>query len=406
MIAEDRGVSSTGPLNIRCKRPFRGTIAGVSAAVAGSSALRIHGHIAALLAAVAVAASTTLAAAGPALAHGGPTPDEPGPIFILTGWSFDPLTQLLLLGPAILYLLAVRAVGRAHPRNPVPRVRTAAWLGGILALELALASGIERYDTTLFSVHMVQHILLTLVAAPLLVLGAPITLALRVASPAVRRRWLLPLLHSRPVRVLGHPIVAWVLFTVVMWGSHLTPMFDAALESEPLHRLEHALYLSTAVLFWWPVVGVDPSPYRMSYPARILYLLLQMPTNTFLAVLVYSATEPWYPHYVTTGRSWGPSPLLDQQAAGAIMWVWGDLAFLVAGLLMVAAWWRDEERRASRTEGRPDPALLAIREREVALAARLAAEREAAGHAPGSAPPTDGPSPGTPGQAEGSGASR
>lgn len=401
MIAEQRVVSPIGPVSIRCRRPFRGTIDFVSVAAAGSSAPRIHQYVAALLA----AAVAGLVVAAPALAHGGPTPDEPGPFFVLTDWSFDPLTQLLLLGPAALYLLAVRAVDRAHPGNRVPRARTAAWLGGILALELALASGIERYDTTLFSVHMVQHILLTLVAAPLLVLGAPITLVLRVASPSVRRRWILPVLHSRPVRILGHPIVAWILFTVVMWGSHLTPMFDAALEDELLHRLEHALYLSTALLFWWPVVGVDPSPYRMSYPARILYLLLQMPTNTFLAVLVYSAVEPWYPHYVTTGRTWGPSPLLDQQAAGAIMWVWGDLAFLVAGLLMVAAWWRDEERRAARTEGRPDPALQAIREREVALAARLAAEREAAGQAPSPAPSPDAP-PGSSGQAEGSGASR
>jgi putative copper resistance protein D len=295
----------------------------------------------------------------------------------------------------------------------VPRRRIVAWLGGIVALELALASGIERYDTTLFSVHMVQHMLLTVVAAPLLVLGAPITLLLRVATPSARRRWILPILHSRPIRVLGHPIVAWVLFTVVMWGSHLTPMFDAALESEPLHRLEHALYLSTALLFWWPVVGVDPSPYRMSYPARILYLLLQMPTNTFLAVLVYSATAPWYPHYVTTGRTWGPSPLLDQQAAGALMWVWGDLTFLVAGLVMVAVWWRDEERRAVLAEARPDPRLLAIREREAALAARLAAERGEAMPGAVADPPsaasesTRGSAPPEPvGQAEGSGASR
>jgi cytochrome c oxidase assembly factor CtaG len=393
MIAEPVAVSSTEQVSIRWMLPFRGTIDAVSAQASRSSAARASA-VARATVALVLGAAAALALVPPALAHGGPTPGEPGPLFVLTDWSFDPLTQGLLLGLAAVYLLAVRAVDRAHPGNPVPRSRTLAWLSGILALELALASGIERYDTTLFSIHMVQHILLTLVAAPLLVLGAPLTLVLRVASPAVRRRWLLPILHSRLVRFLGHPIVAWIMFTVVMWGSHLTPMFDAALESEPLHRLEHALYLSTAMLFWWPVVGVDPSPYRMSYPARILYLLLQMPTNTFLAVLVYSATSPWYPHYVTTGRTWGPSPLLDQQAAGAIMWVFGDLLFLVAGLLMVAAWWRDEERRAARTEGRPDPALQAIREREVALAARLAAEREAA--------TAETPA----GQAEGSGASR
>jgi putative copper resistance protein D len=312
-----------------------------------------------------------------ALAHGGPLPPEPTMPASLSDWSFDPLVQLALPGSAALYLVAVARVDRAHPTNPVPRFRIVCFLAGIATLEVALASGIERYDTTLFAVHMVQHMLLTLVAAPLLVLGAPITLLLRVSRPEVRRRWILPVLHSRVVRFLAHPVVAWLLFTAVMWVSHLSPLFDAALESEPLHRLEHALYLGSALLFWWPVVGADPSPHRMSYPARLLYLFLQMPQNTFLALTLYSAPAALYAHYVTTGRPWGPSPLLDQQAAAAIMWVWGDLTFLGAILLVLAAWWRAEERRTLAAERRVDAERAAIRERSE----RLAAER--AGQAPG-----------------------
>jgi putative copper resistance protein D len=303
-----------------------------------------------------------------ALAHGGQLPPEPTPGALALDWSFDPHVQLAVFGAAALYLLAVRRVDGAHPANPVPAKRTAAFLAGLVAIEIALQSGIERYDTTLFSVHMVQHMLLTLVAAPLLVLGAPVTLLLRVASPETRRRWILPVLHSRILRVVSHPLAAWGAFTAVMWLTHVTPMFDAALESEPLHQLEHALYLGTALLFWWPVIGVDPSPRRMGYPGRMGYLFLQMPQSTFLAVLIYSAATALYPHYATTGRTWGPSPLVDQQAAGALMWVWGDLTFLVAMLIVLAAWWRAEEAKTLRQERRIDAERAATRERDVRLA--------------------------------------
>src|SRR5262249_20146973 len=150
---------------------------------------------------------------------------------------------------------------------------------------LALGSPIEYYDTTLFSVHMIQHLLLAMVAAPLLAIAAPITLVLRFSSPEARRRWILPVLHSTPVRVLSAPPVAWGILAGVMWFSHFSPLFDAALEDGTLHRLEHALYLGTAMLFWWPVVGADPSPHRLSHPARILYLALGMPLSSFLGLV-------------------------------------------------------------------------------------------------------------------------
>ena len=113
----------------------------------------------------------------------------------------------------------------------------------MVAIAFALMSGIERYDTTLFSVHMVQHILLMLVAAPLIALAAPVTLILRVSSSETRHRWVLPVLHSRVVRFLAHPLVASLVFAVVLWSAHFTPLFDAALEDPLLHDLEHALFL-------------------------------------------------------------------------------------------------------------------------------------------------------------------
>lgn len=310
--------------------------------------------------------------AGPdaVLAHGvvPAAPTWPG---VLLDWSFDPTVVLPLVLTAALYLQAVRFVDRAHPASPVPRRRTVAFLAGLAAIEIALQSPIERFDTTLFSVHMVQHILLVFAAAPLIALGAPITLLLRVVRPATRTRAVLPILHSRIVRVASFPIVSWILFAAVMWGTHFSPWFDAALENPLVHQAEHVAFLGAGLLFWWPVVGLDPSPWRMPYPVRILYTFLQMPQNTFLSLAIFSATEPLYPHYVTLQRAWGPSPLADQQAAGAIMWVVGDLTFVSALVLLVVAWMRAEERTMAADDARAEREDAALRSRADRLADRL-----------------------------------
>ena len=249
-----------------------------------------------------------LVVAAPVSGHG-ETPDVPPSAgSLLLGWTFEPLPTL---GVAVVlgwWWWAVRRVDAAHPANPVPRRRSVAFGLGMAAIAVALLSGIDRYDTTLFSVHMVQHLLLAMVAAPLIALAAPITLILRVSSPATRRRWILPVLHSRLVRVVAFPVVAWVLFAGVMWAAHFSALFDAALEDPLVHDLEHALFLGTGLLFWWPAVALDPAPWRMPHPLRALYVFLQMPQNTFLAVVILGATAPLYPHYVTLVRGWGPTP--------------------------------------------------------------------------------------------------
>jgi putative copper resistance protein D len=237
-------------------------------------------------------------------------------------------------------------------------------------------SGIDAYDTSLFSVHMVQHLLLTLVAAPLIALGAPITLLLRAATPNVRQRLILPILHSRILRALSFPVVAWLIFAGVMWGSHFSPLFDASLENPLIHDLEHALYLAAGLLFWWPAVGLDPSPRRLPYPVRAMYVFLQMPQNTFLAVTILNAPAVLYAHYATLVRSWGPPPLEDQRIAGGIMWLSGDILFLLALGAILAGWMRHEKAREVVVDRRLDAERAAIRAREAVLAERLAAERE------------------------------
>jgi putative copper resistance protein D len=292
------------------------------------------------------------ALAGPVLGHGS-APPEPTAATLLTGWSFDPLVWLPVLLGVWAWSAAVRSIDRTHPTNPVPRRRTAAWLGGLAVLVVALQSPIDAYDTTLFTAHMLQHLLLTMVAAPLLVLSAPVTLLLRRASPGIRRRWVLPVLHSRALRVVTRPVVAWVVFAAVMWVSHFSALFDAALEDPAVHFVEHALYLGAAVLFWFPVIAVDPVPHRLSHPIRIGYLALGMPWSSFLGLAIFSAATVLYPHYASLERTWGMTPLEDQAWAGGLMWAGGDLVFLVAVVLAVRTWLRAEE-----AEGRRVDALL------------------------------------------------
>jgi putative copper resistance protein D len=325
-------------------------------------------------AAVGVAVSGPLAES--AVAHGEVPAEPPTLTGLVLGWSFDPALLLPLLLLAGGWVALVRRVNAAHPATPVPARRSAAFLAGVATIAIALQSGIERYDTTLFSIHMVQHLLLTLVAAPLLALGAPITLLLRAASPRVRQRVILPILHSRVVRVLAFPVVAWILFAGVMWATHFSPLFDLALDDRLAHDLEHLLFLGSALLFWWPAVGLDPAPWRLPHPVRVLYVFLQMPQNTFLAVVILNAAAPLYPHYVTLARSWGPTPLADQQMAGGIMWLGGDLLFIAAIAGVIAGWMRHEEARNRLVDRRLDAERAAIRVREARLAERLADERE------------------------------
>ena len=302
------------------------------------------------------------------LAHGVVPGDPPTLANLLLGWDFEPTVAVPLALAAVGWIALVRRVARLHPEHPVAVSRSLAFFGGLLAIAVALMSGIERYDTTLFSVHMVQHLLLVLVAAPLIALAAPITQVLRAATPNVRNRIVLRVLHSTVVSTLAHPVVAWLAFALVLWGSHFSPLFNAALEDRTAHDLEHGLYLASALLFWWPVVGLDPSPRRLGYPARALYLLLQLPLNSFLGMAILFAQAPLYQHYATLGAPYGIAALADQQMAGGIMWLSGDIVFIGALLILIASWMRHEQRDAPAAERRADVARAQLRERADQLA--------------------------------------
>jgi putative membrane protein len=250
----------------------------------------------------------------------------------------------LLVAAALLWLVAACRARAARGPGAVSWRRTALFPAGLGAIAAALASPIDAGAATRFSVHMVQHLLLALVAAPLLVLAGPVTLALQVSAPPTRRR-LLRALRSRPLTILATPSVGWCGFALVMWASHFSPLYGAALADPVLHAVEHFAYLGSAWLFWSPVAGVDPSPGRLSHPARILYLFLAMPQMTFLGLAIYSARHVLYPAYGA-----GPAALADQRLAGALMGGGGVLVFLPAVGLLVLDWWAREERAAARAD--------------------------------------------------------
>jgi putative membrane protein len=267
----------------------------------------------------------------------------------VTRWSFDPLPAALLTVAAVAYARAARRVATDHPLHLVPPRQRAAFYSGLVLVAVAVLSPLHAQSDERFVAHMAQHVLLTLVAAPLLVLGAPLTLAVRASAPP-RRRWLLRVLRGRVIGVIGHPLVAWAQFAIVLWATHFSGFFQLALEDPWVHDLEHGLFLGSAALFWWPVLGERVGRRQLSHPLRLLYVALAMPQNTFLALAIVSAKDVLYPHYAS---------LSDQRQAGGLMWVAGDLALLGVVLVLAVAWAQHEERATRRRERLADELLSA-----------------------------------------------
>ncbi len=266
---------------------------------------------------------------------------------MLANWTFDPAVVFALGVAGVLYVRADRRVRRERGEQRFPRARRREFLAGLAIVFVALESPIDTGSATSFWVHMVQHLLLTMVAAPLLALGAPVTLALLAGSPTGRRR-LSAALKRPPLRTLSEPIVAWALFFGVLWGSHFTGLFEASLRSDGIHALEHVAYLVTAVLFWMPIVGRDPSPTALSYPARILYVFFAMASMAFLGLALFSASHVLYPTY---GAIEGTTKAVaDQRMGGTLMWVGGMIHMVPALGLVMLAWMRAEERAALRID--------------------------------------------------------
>ena len=259
---------------------------------------------------------------------------------LLTSWQ--PTTAVLggCAMAAGLYALAIARRGR-----PWPARRIVAFVSGLAVVIVSLDSGVDVYSERLASLHMVQHLALTIVAAPLLALSAPLTLALGATCGTTRAK-LVRIIGSAPVGAISRPLSSWLLFVGVILGWHLSPLYDLSLRHPLLHEVEHLVLLTTAVLFWAQVVGADPLPHRLGAVARLLYLLAMMPAMSVIGLWLVVSRTVRYSAYLTPTRTLGLSPLRDQHIAGVIMW--GGDALLGAITLMIACGTLlHEERRAA-----------------------------------------------------------
>lgn len=260
-------------------------------------------------------------------------------------WQFDGLVMAAVVIAGGLYALGVGSMRAGGHRWPAGR--TLLFASGLAAIVVATQSAIGVYDTTLFSVHAVQHLLLGLVAPMLLVLGAPIALALQ-ASPRHVQTSLVGVIHSRPVEAITHPLVVWLLFAGSMFVLYLTPLYDLTLRNVWVHQLVHAHMLIVGSLFFVLVIGDVPLRWRMAHPMRLLFVLLLVPIHAVLGIAIMNA-DPVIgsPFYTELARDWGPSTTADQLLGGGALWAGHELV-LVALLLVAVSQWLDHEETLGR----------------------------------------------------------
>lgn len=280
----------------------------------------------------------TLAASPAAFAHP-PGATGPGWGELLRQWSVEPWVIVLLAASGGLYARGIARLWReAGPRRGIAARQAAAFAGGWLALVLALVSPLDGLGARLFSAHMVQHEVLMLVAAPLLVIGRPLA-AWAWGLPKAALGGFMRVFRSRgwasSWSLLTDPLAAWSLHALALWAWHVPAFFEAAVEHTGWHVAQHVSFLGTALLFWWAVLGGD-ARVRQGTGAAMLYLFTTMMHTSALGALLTLAPTPWYPAYAATSGALGLDPVEDQQLGGLVMWVPGAFAYLFAALALMA----------------------------------------------------------------------
>lgn len=269
---------------------------------------------------------------------------------VWTRWELAPSITVPLVVSAAVYARGVAVLWSRGRGRGIRHWEVASFGTGWLVLALALMSPLHAVSGQLFSAHMVQHELMMVVAAPLLVMGRPVVPFLwalpRDARTRVGRLSRLPA-RERAWSIVASPLDAWVLHAAVLWTWHLPALFEATLYSTWVHGLQHASFLGVALLYWWSVLR----HHRSSYGAAVVSLFTTLVVTGALGALLTFARAAWYPSYAVRAAPWGFTALEDQQLAGLIMWIPASISYLVAGLCLVAWWMRWSETRVALNEG-------------------------------------------------------
>jgi putative copper resistance protein D len=278
---------------------------------------------------------------------------------LLFDWRFDLVYGTAAVVLAGLYLAGVRRLRRRGDTWPVGRM--VSWLAGCFVLLIATCSGIGRYSPAMFSVHMGSHMLLSMVAPVLFVLGGPVTLALRALpamgkdAPPGPREWLVAFVQSPVSKALTHPLVALPLFVGSFYGLYFSGLFDSALTYHWAHLAMNAHFLLVGYVFYWPVIGVDPAPRRMPPLGRLGMIFAAMPFHAFFGVALMSMqTVIGETFYRGLKLPWVGDLLTDQRLGGGIAWASGEVPVLLVLIALLVQWARTDEREARRSDRRED----------------------------------------------------
>ncbi|HTY29607.1 MAG TPA: cytochrome c oxidase assembly protein [Mycobacterium sp.] len=282
-------------------------------------------------------------------------PQPPNVVRLLTFWRFD---TLIGTGTLVLAALYVAGVVRLRRRGDVwPAGRTAAWLIGCTTMVFVTGSGIRAYGSAMFSIHMIEHMALNMFIPVALVLGAPVTLALRALpaagadDPPGPREWLVRLVHSPVTRLISHPATAFVLFVGSLYAVYFTPLFDTLVRYHWGHEFMAVHFLITGYLFFWGIIGIDPGPRRLPFIGRLGLLFAVMPFHAFFGIALMTMTSiVGGGFYSYVNLPWLASLIDDQHLGGAIAWGSSELPILVVVIALVAQWARQDRRTAARDD--------------------------------------------------------
>jgi putative copper resistance protein D len=237
--------------------------------------------------------------------------------------------------------------------------RTVSFVVGVLTIALVMCTKLNDYGMVMFSVHMVQHMIISMLSPILVLLGAPVTLALRALPTAGKghkgpRELLLMLLHSRYMRIITHPAFTIPLFIASLYALYFTPLFDFLMGSKTGHVAMMVHFLAVGVVFFWPIIGVDPGPQRPGYLMRMLELFAGMPFHAFFGIALMMASTPMVDTFKHPPASLGIEALSDQTAAGGIAWAFSEIPSVLVLIALLFQWYGSEQRQAKRKDRAAD----------------------------------------------------